>query len=1026
MSELILLPEVSFRGRRINGARMIGLLALLANDLRSGCTTARLVDGLWPDRQPEHPTNAVQVLVSRARALLGTDTIANTPTGYRLALPDIAVDASLVRFSAHTGSRKSRAGDHVAALAHADTGLACWREPPTAQHGDDPLSALRAERALTYHALVRLRAVSLSRLGRCAEAMPILTALFAERPWDEELLLELLRCENATIGPSAAVVRYDEYRRSLRDELGTDPGPAVQALHRQLLEGKSPAVRYGVLQDPNPLLGRDDDVSAVSALLASSRATSIVGTGGLGKTRLAHAVCRQAGQRLVYFVPLAGVSRGVAAEVASVLESENVVNALDGRDALLVLDNCEHVIDEVSELVHAVVTRTEDVRVLTTSRAPLALSSEAVYRLPELDLSTAVELFTQRARAARQDVVLPGHAVDQLCRKLDGLPLAVELAAARVRVMSVQEIRDGLTDRFALLRGGARDTPSRHHTLEAVVEWSWQLLDTAGQTALLALSVFPGGFTAEAARFVLGSDDVLTRLVDQSLLKVLETPAGVRFRMLETVREFGASRRDPAATDAFLAWARQLGLAHFKSPFGADPYTAVGRIRAEQDNLLHAMRLGIAQDDGPTVAATAAVLAGLWTVELNYWRMSLLTKETAWSLSHYRPQPEYVDAVRSAAGWCVVHLFTVAGMPAGRMLYALRRLPVRDAGDSLILAMAKVAAVGPDHWKPDSAARRSVHDDPSPLVAGFVNVVASFIHRSANNPERALVSMRRAIDCFSADYPWMRGVVLMMAASLSIVSGRPARTSLRMALPVFEQLGAWSHVGLLRWAMVLASLRLDEVDEAEQWLALAALGQADDVSAEILPTPGVLAEIALARGETDVGLRQWRRAVDQLRATRGKLFVISHPGLEPTTLECEAVTVIAHAQHGRLDRVADIAEQLPDKLATLLANPPVVSSLHIIDVSLIGTLLVALAMTDTQHAPQLIALAERCHYLRSFQPTMASDRIRQWAEDIDEWPTPRRERSSPPCATAICGQPQRRCRRGTAPTITGRAGSRSR
>src|SRR5262249_4606276 len=159
-------------------------------------------------------------------------------------------------------------------------------------------------------------------------------------------------------------------------------------------------------------------------------------------------------------------------------------------------DNCEHVIKGAAELVRALVSATSEVRVLTTSRAPLGLSSESVYPLPELDLPTAAELFAQRARAARPGIHLPADTVAGVVGNLDGLPLAIELAAARVRVMSVSEIAERLTDRFALLRGGLRDAPERHRTLQDVVDWSWHLLRPAEQSAMRALSIFPGGFTA--------------------------------------------------------------------------------------------------------------------------------------------------------------------------------------------------------------------------------------------------------------------------------------------------------------------------------------------------------------------------------------------------------------------------------------------------------------------------------------------------------------------------------------------------
>ena len=252
-TELTLLSRVAYRGREITGPRLRGLLALLAGDLRTGASTARLVEGLWPNELPEHPAKALQVVVSRARAQLGAGVIASTPSGYRLALGEDQVDTAAVLVSAAASARQAQAGDHAAALAHAEAGLALWAGPPDQDAGlDDPVAALRAERASTYRSLVRARALALARLGRHAEAADTLADLARTRPRDEEVLAELLRAEAATAGPSAALARYEAYRRSLRDELGTDPGPALQAVQRQLLQGTAPVVRHGVPYEPNP------------------------------------------------------------------------------------------------------------------------------------------------------------------------------------------------------------------------------------------------------------------------------------------------------------------------------------------------------------------------------------------------------------------------------------------------------------------------------------------------------------------------------------------------------------------------------------------------------------------------------------------------------------------------------------------------------------------------------------------------------------------------------------------------------
>src|SRR6266545_3739663 len=968
-TELTLLSRVAYRDREINGPRLRGLLALLAGDLRTGCSAARLMEGLWPDEQPENPAKALQILVSRARAQLGSDVIASTPTGYRLSLREDQVDTSAVLLSASASVRCSRAGDHAAALAHAEEGLALWEGDAGGDAAfDDPVSALREERGSTYRSLVRARALALSRLGRHAEATEALADLVGERPRDEELLLELLRSEAATVGPSAALARYESYRRSLRDELGTDPGPALQALHQQLLQGTSPVVRHGVPHEPNPLLGRDDDIAAVANLLRTSRVTSIVGAGGLGKTRLAQVVSRRAEQRIVHLVALAGVTTDddVVNEVASVLGAGEVrrtpasqlaiptdvltgiAGALGPGPALLVLDNCEHVIRGVAELVRALVSMTQDLRVLTTSRAPLGLSSESVYPLPELDLPTAVELFEQRSRAARPGADLPADLVEEVCRHLDGLPLAVELAAARVRVMSVAEIARRLQDRFALLRGGARDAPERHQTLHAVVDWSWNLLEPVEQAAMRALSVFPGGFTTDAAgrplRDSATSDvsRVLEHLVNQSLLQVVDTPTGTRFRMLETVREFSTAHREAAGeTDqvvgGFLSWARDFGVAHHESPFGADPYSPVERIRAEQDNLVQALRFGLAHADGGIVAATFAVLAGLWIIESSYARLATVAEETARVLSHFRAGPDFVEVTRTALTLCTAFTFLLQGPRAVRSLVALRRLPPAPP-NTLARATAIVLGAVPE----DRSALQELCDSDEPLVAGAANGIASYLWESQSDPDGALKSAERMLQAFeNRGVPWMWALAHCRIAELclQVEQGAEAQRHLRAALPVLEKLGVWTDV---------------------------------------------------------VGLRLWRRAVDLLANAQAPIFDIDlDPDQEPWVLEARAVAVVAHAQHGRLDLVEETTGELPQRLSTMLTNPVAPPPTYFMESPLCGALLLALAMVDVERGERtgderasrsgarMIALAERFRFLRGFQPTMSSARARQAAEQAD-------------------------------------------
>ncbi|MEU4424687.1 BTAD domain-containing putative transcriptional regulator [Actinoplanes sp. NPDC024001] len=988
--DLVLLSRVSFRGREITGARLCGLLALLAGDLRTGCGVGRLVQGLWPDEQPANPAKALQILVWRARSQLGADVIVRTPAGYRLALAEEQVDAAAVLVRAEQAAACARAGDHAGALTHADAGLALWDAAAPGDAGTDPVTELRARRRINHHHLVRARALALSRLGRPAEAVDLLAALAADSPRDEELLVELLRCEAATAGPAAALARYEAYRRVLREELGADPGPAAQAEHRRLLRGAAPAVRQGVTYEPNPLLGRDDDIAAVEALLRTSRVTSIVGTGGLGKTRLANAVARRADLPAVAVVPLAGLSTAEDVAALGLAEQREL--------SLLVLDNCEHLLPGLAGVVHELVAGTPDLRILTTSRSPLGLSSEAVHQLPELSLPSCAELFRQRARAARPGVELPEADVAEVCRHLDGLPLAVELAAARVRTMSVAEIARRLDDRFGLLRGGARDAPERHHTLHAVVDWSWNLLDPAGRAAMRALSVFPGGFTAEAAHRVLGADPlaVLEQLADQSLLRVIDTPAGTRLRMLETVREFSAARlaeagESGAVTTAFLGWAREFGALHHDAVFGSDPYGPVAAIRAEQDNLLQALRLALVRDDRPAVAAVTAVLGGLWSLESNGPRLAGLFRQTSWPLSHYRPEPGLVEATRTALTAAVLYTFGFEGPRPVRALVALRRLGPA-APDTVVRALGVViAALG------DPDALRRLCDSTGPLPAGVANMLASHRWEAAGDLDAALTAARRALVRFTdRDLPWLRALAHGRIAELllQLEQGGAAREHLLATLPLVQRLGARvDAVGIRAW-LVLASLQTGDTAEAERWLnGLAQVTLTEEQAESAGYDLAIGGEVLLARGEVEAGLRLWRRVAERAGAAGNTAGV--PPELDPWPDESRSVAVVAHARHDRLDLVADVAAALPGRLAHLLAHPLVNPPPYLVEPAICGTLLLATGMAGlararaaggperTRVAVRMIALAERFRWLRNFQPTMSTVAARADAERAD-------------------------------------------
>lgn len=1030
-TDLTLLPRVACRGQEVTAPRLRGLLALLAGDVRAGCSTERLVAGLWPDALPERPGKALQVLVSRARAQLGADVVVSTPTGYRLAFAEDQVDSSALLLHAAASAERARAGDHAGALAAAQAGLALW-EGTHGEDGDsyDPVALLRAERAPVRGALVRAQALALARLGRHAEAAGPLAVAAAEHPRDEEVLAELLRGEGAITGPAAALTRYEAYRRELREALGTDPGAGLKAVQQELLRGEAPAVRHGVPHEPNPLLGRDEDIAAVEELLRASRAVTVTGPGGLGKTRLAHAVSRRAAQRVVHFVPLAAVTadQDVATEVAAALGAgegrhgvvsghaaadpvSGILGVLGSGPSLLVLDNCEQVIRGAADLVRALVSSSQELRVLATSRAPLDLTSEAVYALPELGLDTSVELFTQRARAARSGVELPPDAVAELCSHLDGLPLAVELAAARVRVLSVPEIARRLGDRFALLRGGARDVPERHRTLHAVVEWSWNLLAQEARAALRTLSVFPGGFSGDAAEQVLGADAnkdaatdalfLLEQLVGQSLLTVADTPVGVRFRMLETVREFSAARRSEAgeedeAIGRFLAWARDFGVAYHDVLFGAtispgsrlrsgagNAIAARERTRAEQDNLVPALRHAVARADGPTIASLTAALAALWSTDSNYPRLATLAADTGPPLSHYYPAPEYVEVARAAAVLCAAGLFMNHGSHGERHLITLRRLPPA-APDTVPSAAAVVLSAVPEMRPPHYEVLRRLCDSTSPLVAGIAECVATYVLEYEHDIDGALASARRMITALApVDNPFLQlmGHSRLSELSLRTGQGDTAYRHLRTALKTLPLLGdEHDYIGI-RSGLVLACLQRGDPDEAEYWLRQTEGGHTAQEDTFYSPDLGSRAEIALTRGLTEVGLGLWRDAVERMPEAGSQHS--GDPWLDPWSLQVQSAAVTAHAHAGRLALVAEPVERLRQLLGILLDGPP----RSPMELPVFGAVLHALGMAGLASADasavRMIALAERLRVPREFQPTMSAVRARRAAEDAD-------------------------------------------
>ncbi|MGW1015260.1 BTAD domain-containing putative transcriptional regulator [Streptomyces niveus] len=669
----------------VGGVRLRMLLARLALDAGRPVPVHALVDGLWGEEPPAEAANAVQALVSRLRKALrsadGGGLIDSVAGGYRLSVRADDVDAYRFEVLAARGRRDLAAGRLEEAATVLGTALGLWpgrgdgaaladvRDAPFA-----PAAAARLEEIRDTAAEDRFDAEL--RLGRYAEVLADLETAGAERPLSERLTGLRMRALAAAGRQSEALAVYEETRGRLAEELGVDPSAELREIHLALLRGElagagSPSEAEEPARHPAPsrlpvrltsFVGRDGELERLSELLEVSRLVTLVGPGGAGKTRLSlEAVSRHRAYERgrVWFVSLAGVSTpdqladavhgalgarepGDAARVPRAASPvDRVTEALDVGEAVLVLDNCEHLVEAAAELTYELLDRLPHLRILATSREALAITGEALCHLGPLDVPTgtpeladaagsaAVRLFVDRAAGVRPGFVLDAStlgAVVEICRRLDGLPLALELAAAKLRSMSADQIARRLDDRFRLLTSGSRTALPRQRTLLAVVEWSWDLLDEPERDLARLMSMFPGGATVaalEAVCEVLPADDdvlyVLGSLVEKSLVATEYEGGEPRYRMLETVRAYAVSKLAEAGEEAaglarerFAAYCLRLAEEHEPLLRTAEQLRAMAVFDNEHDNLVAALRQVV--DAGEAAPAARFVRAMFW-----YW-----------------------------------------------------------------------------------------------------------------------------------------------------------------------------------------------------------------------------------------------------------------------------------------------------------------------------------------------------------------------------------------------------------------------
>ncbi|MGX7825674.1 BTAD domain-containing putative transcriptional regulator [Actinokineospora sp. 24-640] len=686
--EVLLLGPVRAVGRdgvevALGGSRLKAVLARLALDAGRVVPVGTLIDELWGAAPPGDAVNALHSLVSRLRkALRDGGVVESHAVGYRLV-----ADVDIARFEQGVADGRAavRAGRYGEAAAVLRAALGLWRGTPLGGVGDVGFATAAVVRLGELRtAAVEDRIEADLHLG--GQVIGELRSAVAEQPLRERPAGLLMRALAVAGRQAEALSAYDRIRRDLAEQLGVEPSAELRELHLAVLRGELTPRRGTRLPAPlTSFVGRTSELAELRGLLARRRLVTLVGPGGAGKTRLAtvlatepgdtegaglspgHAegaraadtvprVERTGGERaaVVWFVELAGVraAEDVTAAVLTALGGrdaplfeavqvrtpvDRIVEVLSAQPGLLVLDNCEHLIEAAAHLADRLLARCPGLRVLATSREPLAITGEAVFSVGPLPADDALRLFVERAASASPGVRVDLGTAAEVCGRLDGLPLAVELAAARLRSMTLRQVAERLDDRFRLLTGGDRTALPRHRTLRAVVEWSWDLLEKPERLLAARLSVFPAGAVAESVTAVaadLPADDVvyvLASLVEKSLVTATEGRDGqVRYRMLETVRAYAGERLGEDAGRVRLAFARHvLDLLTEAEPRlrGPDQVPWLARLSAEQPNLLAAIRGAAAAGAAELACLIAARATWYWVLSGTHQENSPLAAE---------------------------------------------------------------------------------------------------------------------------------------------------------------------------------------------------------------------------------------------------------------------------------------------------------------------------------------------------------------------------------------------------------------
>ncbi|NBM17055.1 BTAD domain-containing putative transcriptional regulator [Streptomyces sp. GC420] len=717
---------VDGREAALGGPRQRAVLAVLVAARGRLVTQDAIIAEAWDERRPASAATLHSYIAALRKALEPGRTngqpaqvLVRENIGYALRLPAESVDAEHFTVLAERGERLLRGGDADGAASVLGEALTMWRGAAYAEFGEYPFAAPEAARlhGLRLSAHEDLFAAELAR-GRHAAVIGDLEKHTAEQPLSERgwELLALALYRSGRQGDALSALRTA--RRVLAEELGIDPGPSLRRLEAAVLaQDEAAAPPPARTADPalaaprgrnlpyalTGLIGREEECDRVAALLERHRLVTLTGPGGIGKTRLAlevaHARDDEDGPWLVELADLeepdprlltAGI--GDALGIREAATAERLAEVLGERGTLLILDNCEHLLEVAPGIVAQLLTRCGGLRVLATSREPLGVAGEAVFEVPPLTAGAGRELFLARAAAAA-----PGWVPDdgelttaqRICGELDGLPLAIELAAAQCRVLSVDQISQALDDRFAVLVGGPGTGPARHRALQAAVEWSHRSLTPRERDTFHRLSVFAGSFDLDAAAAVCGGPVLaeVTALVRKSLVTAEVGTAPRRYRMLETLKEYGRKQADPAlltnAQAAHRAWVLARSEAAGKLMEGRQAARATEQAGRDEPEIRVAFNSALLARDGEYALRLGGALTRFW------YRRGHATEGLGWLNAALELSPEGSPGPRSRALIGVSTLSYLNGDFATAAKAAAEAARwARDAGDTTVEAQA--------------------------------------------------------------------------------------------------------------------------------------------------------------------------------------------------------------------------------------------------------------------------------------------------------------------------------------------------